>query len=130
VEVGATWRGTPGRLDGPTAPVSLRVIPGPSGSAAPEAVYLRNFKPGVYTFTVRLVAPLAGPLRPTIRFSAMGRGPRASGVSVDASRGPGRILLPRDLWDDDRGPAERSVDTITKFRLPDGITWVERRLTR
>jgi hypothetical protein len=134
VEVGATWRNTPGRLDGPTAPVSLRVIPSASGSAAPKAVYLRNVKPGVYTFTVHLVPPASMTrVRPTIYFSSNGAvGQRAlEAVPVDGKARVVlvRILLPQGiLWDDDgwTGRSE-SVDTITKFRLPDGITWVERK---
>lgn len=134
VEVGATWRNTPGRLDSPTAPVSLRVIPGASGSAAPKAVYLRNVKPGVYTFTVRLVPPASMTrVRPTIYFSSNGAvGQRAlEAVPVDGKVRVvlARILLPQGiLWDDDgwTGRSE-SVDTITKFRLPDGITWAERK---
>jgi len=134
VQVNATWRSTPGRLDGPTAPVSLRVIPGVSGSAAPEALYLRNVKPGVYTFTVRLVPPTSMTrVQPTIYFSGNGAvGQRAlEAVPVDGKARVvlARILLPQGiLWDDDgwTGRSE-SVDTITKFRLPDGITWVERK---
>ena len=133
VEVRATWRDTPGRLDGPAAPVSLRVVPGASGSTAPEAVYLRHFKPGVYTFTVRLAPPSMTRVRPTLYFSGNGavsqRALHAVPVDGKASVVVVRILLPQGiLWDDDgwTGRSE-SVDTITKFRLPEGITWVERK---
>ncbi len=134
VKVGATRRDTPGRLDSPTVPVVLRSVPGATGSGAQDAVYVRNLKPGAYTFTVRLgTADRTARVRPTFYFSASGTVTERALQAVPMG-GKGRvvvvrILLPQGiLWDDDgwTGKSE-SVDTITKFRLPEGITWVERK---
>ncbi len=134
VEVGATRRDTPGRLDSRAVPVPVRSVPGASASGAQEAVYVRNLKPGAYTFTVRLdpAASMTG-VRPTLYFSGNGtvseRALQAIPVDGKGRLVVARILLPQGiLWDDDgwTGKSE-SVDTITKFRLPEGITWIERK---
>jgi len=134
VEVRATRRDTPGDLGSIAVPVSLRSIATASGSAAPEAVYIKNLKPGVYTFTVRFVgAGSTTRLRPTVYFPSNGTMSERAlrGVEVDGKGGAvvARILLPQGiLWDDDgwTGKSE-SADTITKFRFPEGITWIERK---
>jgi len=133
-DVRASWRSAPERLDGPTAPASVRAIPSASGSSGVEAIYLRNFKPGVYTFTARLIPPgSTSSVRPIVYLSGSGvRDQRILETATVDSKGRrvlARILLPQGLlWEDDgwTGEAE-STDTITKFRAQDGITWVERK---
>jgi hypothetical protein len=92
--------------------------------------------PGVYTFVIRQAgvtnasaipllylgragAPTAHPLAPLIL--------TATGRSVLA-----KVLLPFSvLWEQDdwfSGKSE-SADTVTKFRVPEGITWTERKAT-
>jgi hypothetical protein len=134
VDVRASWRSASERIDSLTAPVSVRAIPNAASNSGVEAVYLRNFKPGVYTFTARLIPPgSTNSVRPIVYLS----GGKAGGqqvletVTVDSKgrRVLARILLPQALlWEDDgwTGEAE-STDTMTKFRAQDGITWVERK---
>ena len=135
VEVRATRRDAPGDIDRIAAPVSLRSVGQASGNAAPEAIYIKNLKPGVYTFTVRVAGAVSATrVRPTVYFSSTsGRmSERAlKGVEVDGKAAVvvARILLPQGiLWDDEgwTGKSE-SADTITKFRFPEGITWIERK---
>jgi hypothetical protein len=135
VEVRATRRDAPGDINGVAAPVSLRSVGQASGNAAPEAIYIKNLKPGVYTFTVRVAGAVSTTrVRPTVYFSSNnGRmSERAlKGVEVDGKAAVvvARILLPQGiLWDDEgwTGKSE-SADTITKFRFPEGITWIERK---
>jgi hypothetical protein len=135
VDVGATWRAAPGRLDVPAVPVSLKPFRGSPDGPLPEAFSFGNIKPGVYTFTVSTPDPVAGAsVRPTLYLPENGTvrrhvlkpislaGPRRSVVA--------RVLLPEGvLWEKDdwfTGKSE-SVDTITKFRFPEGTTWVERK---
>jgi hypothetical protein len=133
-DVRAGWRSAPERIDGPTAAVSVRSIPNSSSNSGVEAVYLRNFKPGVYTFTARLIPPgSTSSVRPIVYLSSGGPGAQRvlETVTLDSKgrRVLARILLPHGLlWEDDgwTGEAE-STDTMTKFRAQDGITWVERK---
>src|SRR5262249_10471334 len=132
VEVRATRRDAPGNVEGIAAPVSLRTVARSGG--APEGVYIKNLKPGVYTFTMRAAEAVSTTrVRPTVYFSSNGRMSERilNGVEVDGKRGVvvARILLPQGiLWDDEgwTGKSE-SADTITKFRFPEGITWIERK---
>ena len=135
VDLAATWRGAPGRMDTPAAPVSLKPFRGSSDTLLPEAFYLGTLKPGVYTFTLNARTPVAGgSVRPTLYLVENGAIQRrvlrpvslaGSGRSVVA-----RVLSPQGvLWDQDdwfTGKSE-SADTITKFRFPEGITWAERK---
>jgi hypothetical protein len=133
VEVRATRRAAPAQLDDPAVPVSLRSLSG-SGGGVPEAVYIKNLKPGVYTFTVRLAGSVSTTrLRPTVYVSGNGgaieRALRSAEVDSRAGAVVAKILLPQGiLWDDEgwTGKSE-SVDAIIKFRLPEGITWAERK---
>jgi hypothetical protein len=135
MDVGATWRAAPGRLDVPAVPVSLKPFRGSPDGPLPEAFSFGTVKPGVYTFTVSTPNPVAGAsVTPTLYLPENGTVRRhvlkpislaGAGRSVVA-----RVLLPEGvLWDRDdwfTGRSE-SVDTITKFRFPEGTTWVERK---
>jgi hypothetical protein len=133
VEVSASWRARPDRLDGPVHSVPLKAFRDSPNGGPSEVFYLRNLKPGVYTFTLRYRASSStGGARPTLYLPGSGsRGPRA--LRAVALNGAGRaalarVLLPHGvLWEQDEwfsGKSE-SVDTMTKFRFPEGISWVE-----
>ena len=135
VEVSATWRAHPERLDGPVQTVRL---PGaaPTGDGSPSDIFvLRGLRPGVYTLIVRYRggAPL-GDARPTLylpdKDRLTSRPLRPVPLSGGGRKVLTRILMPQAvLWDQDDWFSGRSesVDTVTKFRIPDGVSWVERK---
>jgi hypothetical protein len=134
VEVSATWRAQADRLDAPVQTVRLAVLAKPGDGTPSEIFYLRGVKPGVYTLAVRSRgAGPSGDVRSTFYFpdkngfSARPLGPArlTSGRTVLA-----RVLMPYGiLWsqDDWFSGSSESVDTVTKFRVPEGISWVERK---
>jgi hypothetical protein len=136
VDVSATWRGAPERVDVSAAPVSLRSFRGAPDAPRPDAYFLGSPRPGVYTFAVSVKSPVpGGSVRPTLYLTENGSTQRrilkpislaGAGRSVVVAR----VLLPQGvLWDQDdwfTGRSE-SVDTITKFRFPEGTTWVEQK---
>lgn len=134
VEVSATWRSHADRLDIPAQTVSLPALAGAGKSTLSDVFYLRGVKPGVYTLTMRGRGTLPpSDVRSTFYF------PGKAGFSEcplrPARLGSGRtvlakVLLPYGvLWsqDDWFSGVSESVDTVTKFRVPEGISWVERR---
>ncbi len=134
VEIVAAWRGTPGRIDAPAVTLPLRSL-GIEGNGGREAFYLRNLRPGVYMFTLRLAGGRkSGELRSTLYYADNGSVLTWSlkPVSVDGTSRVvlARVLLPHGvLWEQNAwftGKSESS-DTIVKFRAPEGITWAERK---
>jgi hypothetical protein len=132
VEVSALWRGRPERIDPPvqTGPVQP-FGPGQNG-APPEVFHFRQVRPGVYTLVLRYRGTAPSEARPTL-FLTDGREISAKVLKPVALIGGEhvvlvKILLPQGiLWEQDdwfTGSSE-SVDTVTKFRLPEGITWTE-----
>lgn len=135
VEVSAVVRFSPDRLDGPTQTVRLPGVLKASDSAPFEVFWLRGVSSGAYTVTLRhRGAPPKGDLQATLYIPdkdglATRRLPtvrlRPSGKTVLA-----RVLLPYGvLWEQQdwfSGTSEGS-DTVTKFRIPEGVSWVERR---
>lgn len=131
VEIVATHRASPGRMDVSARPVAVRAL---AGRTPPEAVYLKNLQPGVYAIWLRTSAALAGPLSVVLHLS--------DGASVQTRALPplpasasgrwilARLLYPQGvLWEQDdwfTGRSE-SAETITKFRFPEGIRWTERK---
>jgi len=134
VEVSATWRPHADRLDTPVQTVRLSGLAKPGDGAPAEIFYLRGVKPGVYTLAVRFrgAAP-SGEVRSTFYFpdkagfAARPLGPaRLNGGRTVLTR----ILMPYGVvWSQDEwfSGVSESVDTVTKFRLPEGISWVERK---
>lgn len=134
VEVSATWRSHADRLDIPAQTVSLPALAGTRKSSFSDVFYLKGVKPGVYTLTMRGRGPLPpSDVRSTLYL------PGKAGFSECPLRptrlGNGRtvlakVLLPYGvLWsqDDWFSGVSESADTVTKFRIPEGVSWVERR---
>ena len=136
VEVSATWRAHPERLDVPVQSMRLPAAsPKAAGGAPSDVFYLRGLKPGVYTLIVRYRGSSAlGDVRPTLYLPDKDHlTPRA--LKPVPLNGAGRrvltkILMPHAiLWDQEDWFSGRSesVDAVTKFRIPEGISWVERK---
>jgi hypothetical protein len=135
VEVSAVVRFSPDRLDGPTQTVRLPGVLKASDTAPFEVFWLRGVGSGAYTVTLRhRGSPPKGDLQATLYIpdkDGLATRPlppvrlRPSGKTVLA-----RVLLPYGvLWEEQdwfSGTSEGS-DTVTKFRLPEGVSWVERR---
>jgi hypothetical protein len=134
VEVSAVWRATPERLDGPTQTMVMKPIASADGRLA-DAFYLRMLKPGVYSFVLRSRTAIATDrIRSTLYFPAEGGAARQA-LQPFSLNGAGRrliarLLLPQGVfWEQDDWFSGRSegVDTVMKFRFPEGISWVERK---
>jgi hypothetical protein len=135
VEVSAVVRFSPERLDGPTQTVRWPGVLKASDTAPFEVFWLRGVASGAYTVTLRhRGAPPKGDLQATLYLpdkDGLATRPlpavrlRPGGRTVLA-----RMLLPYAvLWEQQdwfSGTSEGS-DTVTKFRLPEGVSWVERR---
>jgi hypothetical protein len=135
VDVIAVWRGASGSLEPPATPVSLTPFRGSPDSPLPAAFSLGALRPGVYTFMLAIRTPAAGgSVRPTLYWPDNGtvktRVLRPVSLNGAGRAVGGRVLLPQGvLWDQEdwfTGKSE-SVDTITRFRFPEGTTWVERK---
>ncbi len=133
-EVSATWRRRADRLDGAAQPVFLDAVRTAAGGR-PEVRYVKNPKPGVYTFEMRYRTRV-----PDLSVSPILYFPREGGVKARSVRpatlsGSGRVivaklLLPEGLvWEDDDWSTgqSQSADSITRFRFPDGVVWTERK---
>ena len=100
-----------------------------------QIFFFRRPRPGVYSFTLRYRAvDTTRELRPTLYMPRAGQLTRLTGSPIVANGlGPlllGRVLLPYGvLWEQDEWFTGRSesVDAVTKFRSPDGVTWIERK---
>jgi hypothetical protein len=134
LEVSATWRAQPDRLDSPVQTVTLPAVASASNGIPNDVFYLRGLKPGVYTLAVRSrAAAPADDIRSTFYLSdRTGLKARPLGSTrLNGGRAVlAKVLLPYGiLWSQDEwftGLSE-SVDTVTKFRVPEGISWVERK---
>jgi hypothetical protein len=132
IDVRATWRSSAARLDIPTYPVALKSVA--SGPAMPSAVfYTRGLQSGVYTLALR---PEVGGGLPEAGTLYLLRDGQLSVRSLNpAVNGPRRILarllMPYGvLWDQEDWFTGRSQngETVTKFRFPDGVSWIERKM--
>jgi len=135
IEVSATWRAQPDRLDSPVQTVTLPAMASASDGTPNDVFYLRGLKPGVYTLAVRSrgAAP-ADDIRSTFYLSdRTGLKARPLGSTrLNGGRAVlAKVLLPYGiLWSQDEwfSGLSESVDTVTKFRVPEGISWVERKV--
>lgn len=134
VEVSATWRARPESLDSPVQSVPMKVLGAQPNGAPPEVFYIRALKRGVYTFVLKASEVWASGVRPTLYLPGAGQlDPR--NLKSFSLMGTGkvvlaRVLLPQGvLWEQDEWFTGQSIsaDTTTKFRLPDGIVWKERK---
>jgi hypothetical protein len=135
VEVTATWRANSERLDTLVQTMKLPAVGEAAANGAPsEMFHLRALKPGVYTLIVRYRGEPLGDARPTLylpdKDHLSPRTLRPVPLSGGGRRVVAKVLMPQAiLWSQDdwfSGTSE-SVDTVTKFRIPEGVTWVERK---
>lgn len=128
-EMTVTWRPNPARPDGGGRTLPLRGIATDASQAGADFFYLRDARPGVYTFSVSYRAAAATAVRPVLY---LGGTPRSlPPITLDGSGRAviARLLLPQGvLWEQDDWFTGRSAsgDTVTKFRFPDGVSWTER----
>jgi hypothetical protein len=133
VEVSATWRARPERLDSPVQRVPLKVLGAQPNGAPPQVFYIRTLKPGVYTFVLKASEVWASGVRPTLYLPGAGQ-LNSRNLKSFSLMGTGKVVLARVLlphgvlWEQDEWFTGQSIsaDTTTKFRLPDGIVWKER----
>lgn len=135
VEVSATWRAQSERLDSVVQTMRLPAVEETTNGAASAMFYLRALKPGVYTLIVRYrgTASLED-VRPTLylpdKDHLAPRSLRPVSLPGAGRRVVAKVLMPQGiLWNQEEwfsGTSE-SVDTVTKFRVPEGISWVERK---
>jgi len=135
VEVSALWRLHPDRLDEAAQPVRLTPVLRPSAPAPLDVFWLRNLRAGVYTIIVRYRGLAQdGEVHPTLyvpdRDSLAALAVRPIRFDGAGKAILARVLLPQGvLWEQEgwfSGSSE-SVDTVSKFRFPEGINWVERK---
>jgi len=124
-----TWRPNPAKLDGSAPPMPLRGLAANTGEAGADFFYLRNVRPGVYTFVMTYRAGAPPAVRPVV--SVAGVSHSLQPVTLDGSGRAvvARVLLPQGvLWEQDDWFTGRSAsgDTVTKFRFPEGVSWIER----
>jgi len=135
VEVTALWRAHPDSLDEVAQPVSLKAVSKLSSTGPRDVFWLRNVRPGAYRMMLRYRGTAAtGDVNPTLYV------PEGDGLAVRAIRPVplgssgkavlARVLFPQGvLWEQDAwfSGSSESAETVTKFRFPDGINWVERK---
>jgi hypothetical protein len=126
--VAATWRARADRTDGvQRVPLETAV-----GDASPDFFYVRNPRPGVYTFVLTYHPGAPEAVQPALYVPAADR--RLRTLRPVPLNGSGRVVIARVLmphgvlWEDDDWFTGRSAngDVVTKFRFPDAITWTER----
>jgi hypothetical protein len=135
VQVSAFWRARPDNLDDVAQPIRLTAVSQPSSTGPSDVFWLRNARPGVYSMVLRYRGlPPNVDVHPTL-YVPDGHGLAARAIRPVRLGSSGkavlaRVLFPQGvLWEQDgwfSGSSE-SVDTVTKFRFPDGISWVERK---
>jgi hypothetical protein len=135
VEVSAVWRAHPDTVDEVAQLVKLTAVSQPSSTGPADVFWLRSVRPGAYSMVLRY-----GGLPRNEDVHAALYVPEGDGLAVREIRPVrlgssgkavlARVLFPHGvLWEQDgwfSGSSE-SVDTVTKFRFPDGINWVERK---
>lgn len=134
VDVTARWRSSPDRLDAPARTFPLRPVTW-LNEGSTQAFYFRRPKPGVYSFVLhQRGSGVTGELIQTLYLPREAQLARLvpKPIATDTT-GPlllGRVLLPWGvLWEQDdwfTGRVE-SVGTVTKFRMPEGVSWTEGR---
>ena len=124
-----TWRPHPARLDGGAPPLPLRGLVADTGDVEADFFYLRNARPGVYTFSLTYRAGATPPVHPVLSVAGAPRSLRPVTLDGSGRAVVARLLLPHGvMWEDDDWFTGRSAsgDTVTKFRFPEGVSWIER----
>jgi hypothetical protein len=124
-----TWRPNPANLDGGPSPMPLRGLTADTDEAGVDAFYLRNARPGVYTFSMTYPAGAAPVVRPVLYVGGTSRSLQPVTLNRSGRAVVARLLLPQGvLWEQDDWFTGRSAsgDTVTKFRFPEGVSWIER----
>jgi hypothetical protein len=100
-----------------------------TGDAAADVFYLRNARPGVYTFSMTYRAGATSAVRPVLYVAGAPRSLPPMTVDGSGRAVVARLLLPQGiLWEQEDWFTGRSAsgDTVTKFRFPEGVSWTER----
>jgi hypothetical protein len=121
------WRANPARLDGGAQQLPLLGLPVDEGG--PRFFYLRKAQPGVYTFVLTHRAASAPAARGVLSLAGAPRALRPVTLDGSGRAVVARVLLPQGvLWEQDDWFTGRSAsgDTVTKFRFPEGVSWIER----
>jgi hypothetical protein len=123
-----TWRPNSSRLDGAAPPLPLGGI-ARAAEAGADFFYLLNARPGVYTLRLSHRAGATQAVRPVL--SVAGTSRPLPPVTLDGSGRTviARLLLPQGvLWEQDDWFTGQSKtgETVTKFRFPEGVSWIER----
>jgi hypothetical protein len=124
-----TWRPNPARLEGGARSLPLRGIGTDAGQAGGDFFYLRDARPGVYTFSLSYRAGAATAVRPILYLGGAQRSLEPIALDGTGRVVIARLLLPQGvLWEQEDWFTGRSAsgDTVTKFRFPDGVSWTER----
>lgn len=136
IQMTASWRPRSDRLDGVVPDISVKSFDAGSDLELSTFLYLRHTRSGVYNFVARHRA--AGPVtigRARLYHLVNGRmevrdlGPVSVGGGTSAT--VSRMLLPQGVvWEQDEWFTGRSegAETVTKFRFPEGIGWIERKI--
>jgi hypothetical protein len=128
-QVTVTWRPNPARLEGDAPPLPLLGLAADTGDAAADVFYLRNARPGVYTFSMTYRAGATSAVRPVLYVAGAPRSLPPMTVDGSGRAVVARLLLPQGiLWEQEDWFTGRSAsgDTVTKFRFPEGVSWTER----
>jgi hypothetical protein len=124
-----TWRPNPAQLEGGARSLSLRGIGTDAGPAGADFFYLRDARPGVYTFSLSYRAGAATAVRPILYLGGAQRSLQPIALDGTGRVVIARLLLPQGvLWEQEDWFTGRSAsgDTVTKFRFPEGVSWTER----
>jgi hypothetical protein len=125
-----TWRPNPAKLEGGAQPLRLNGLADDGGAGGGDFYYLRDARPGVYTFSLTYRAGAPAAIRPLLYVAGTPRSLQPVALDGAGRAVVARLLLPQGvLWDQDDWFTGRSGsgDTVTKFRFPDGVSWTERR---
>jgi hypothetical protein len=128
-QVTVTWRPNPARLEGGAPPLPLLGLAADTGDAGADVFYLRNARPGVYTFSMTYRAGATPAVRPVLYVAGAPRSLPPMTVDGSGRAVVARLLLPQGiLWEQEDWFTGRSAsgDTVTKFRFPEGVSWTER----
>jgi hypothetical protein len=129
VELAAAWRPRSDRVDDTVQRIPLGTAQDNTGLTM---YYLRNPRPGVYTFVLTSTASDAQSVQPAVYVPGGNGGLKIlPTVTLDGTQRllVARVLLPHGvLWEQDNWFSGQSANgnILTKFRFPDGISWSER----